>query len=192
MAPGEYLACCTPLLRQVVMRQTPDYMKMWNSKPFVIFFAIVAAVSVLFLYLSWRTTQLYDHLLHNGIQTSGKVVEYYVHTGSRGYGQNHYYVYRFLDSRNQTHERRVIRNEPDSRIKVGHNIEIIYDPLDPGKNIAAIMMPADIYQPIYSSLKFMAAALGVTLAFGSLVFSKFAQTRLRWTSIRRLFDKTDR
>lgn len=167
-------------------------MKMWQNKPFVIFFSVVAAVSLLFLFFAGRTVALYDHLFHNGIQTHASVVDHYVRTGSKGYGQNHYYVYRFLDSRNQAHESRVIRNEPDSRIEVGHNIEIIYDPLDPGKNIPAIMMPADIYQPIYSSLKFMAAALGVTFAFGSLVFSKFAQTRLRWTSIRRLFDKTDR
>ena len=174
MAPGEYLACCTPLLRQVVMRQTPDYMKMWNSKPFVIFFAIVAAVSVLFLYLSWRTTQLYDHLLHNGIQTSGKVVEHYVKTGSRGYGQNHYFVYRFLDSRARSYEGQVIRDKPDSHLVVGQDIEIIYDPLDASRNIPSIMVLDDIYQPIYSSLKFMAVALGISFAFGVVVLSRLS------------------
>jgi hypothetical protein len=167
-------------------------MKMWNSKPFVIFFSVVAAVSVLFLFLAWRTVQLHDHLLQNGVQTPGKVVEYYVRTGSRGYGQNHHFVYRFLDSRARSHESQVIRNEPDNRFKVGQDIEIIYDPLDPSKNIASIVVHDDIYQPIYSSLKFMAVALGVTFAFGAFVFSKFAQTRLRWASLKRLFVISDR
>ncbi|MHC4637626.1 MAG: DUF3592 domain-containing protein [Planctomycetota bacterium] len=165
---------------------------MWNSKPFVIFFSVVAAVSVLFLFLAWRTVQLRDHLLNSGIQTQGKVVEHYVRIGSRGYGQNHHFVYRFLDSRERSHEGQVIRNEPENRFKVGQVIEIIYDPLDPGKNIPSIMMSDDIYQPIYSSLKFMAVALGVTFAFGAFVFSRFAQTRLRWASLKRLFGIVDR
>ena len=50
-----------------------------------------------------------------------------------------------------------------------------------------IMVPDDIYQPIYSSLKFMAVALGVTIAFGVFVFSRFAQIRLRRVSPKRLF-----
>jgi len=165
---------------------------MWKSKPFVIFFSLVAAVSVLLLLLAWRTVQLYDHLLHNGLQTPGKVVEHYVRTGNRGYGQNHYFVYRFLDSRTRSHESQVIRNEPENRFMVGHDIAIIYDPLDPSKNIPLVLVPDDIYQPIYSSLKFMLVALGVTFAFGALVFSQFARTRLRCASLKRLFVKVDR
>ena len=165
---------------------------MWHSKPFVIFFGAVAAVSVLFLFLAWRPVQLYDDLLHNGILTPGKIVEQYVRTGSRGYGQNHYFVYRFLDSRGRSHEDQVIRNEPDNRFKVGQDIEIIYDPLDPSRNIPSTMVPDDIYKPIYSSLKFMVAALGLTFAFGAFVFSRFAQTRLRWVSLKRLFSRADR
>lgn len=165
---------------------------MWNSKPYVIFFCFVAAVSILFLVFAWRTVALYDHLLHNGIQTQGKVVDHYVRTGNRGYGQNHYYVYRFPDSKALSHESQVIRNQPDNRFNVGQDIEIIYDPLDPSSNIPAIMVPGDIYKPIYSSLKFMALALGVTFAFGNFAFSRFAQTRLRWASLKRLFGSADR
>jgi hypothetical protein len=167
-------------------------MKMWQSRPFVIFFSVVAAVSLLFLLLAWRTVKLYGHLMHNGIQTPGKVVEHYVRTGSRGYGQNHYFVYRFLDSRSRSHESQITRNEPDNRFMVGQDIAIIYDPLDPNRNIPLILVPDDVYQPIYSSLKFMVVALGVTLAFGAFVFSKFARTRLRWASLKRLFVKVDR
>jgi hypothetical protein len=167
-------------------------MKMWHSKPFVIFFSVVAAVSALFLFLSWRTVQLHDYLLENGIQTPGKVVEHYVRTGSRGYGQNHHFVYRFLDSWARSHENQVIRKEPDNRFQVGQDIEIIYDPHDPSRNIPFIMLTDDRYQPIYSSLKFMAVALGVTFAFGALVFSRFARTRLRWASLKRLLGIADR
>ena len=165
---------------------------MWNSKPFVIFISVVAAISVMFLVFAWRTVQFHDHLLHNGIQTQGKVIEHFVRTGSRGYGQNHYFVYRFLDSRERPHENQVIRNEPENRFRVGQHIEIIYDPLNPSRNIPSDMMSDDIYQPIYSSLKFMAVALGVTLAFGAFVFSRFAQIRLRWASLKRLIGIADR
>ena len=160
---------------------------MWNSKPFVIFFSAVTILSIWLLFFAWRTVKLYDYLLHNGILTQGEVVEYYVRSGSRGYGQNHYFVYRFLDSRKRPHENQVIRNEPGSRFRVGQDIEIIYDPLNPSKNIPSDVLSEDIYQPIYSSLKFMAVALGVTFAFGAFVFSRFAQTRLRWASIKRFF-----
>jgi len=152
---------------------------MWNNKPFVIFFSVVAAVSLLFLFLAWRTVALYDHLLHNGIQTQGKVFEHYVRTGSRGYGQNNYYVYRFLDSRARSHESRVIRSQPDNRLEVGRDIEIIYDPLDPSINIPSIMVPEDIYQPIYPSLKFMAVALGVTFAFGVFISRRKVLKRIK-------------
>jgi len=165
---------------------------MWNNKPFVIFFTAVVAVSLLFLFLAWRTVALYNLLKNNGIQTRGKVIENYVRTGSRGYGQNHYYVYQFLDSRARSHESQVIRNEPDNRFEVGQDIEIIYDPLDPSSNVPSIMMPEDIYQPIYSSLKFTAVALGVTFAFGAFVFSRFALSRLRWASLKRIFGIGDR
>ena len=164
---------------------------MWTNKPFVIFFSVVAAVSVLFLFRAWQAVQLHDHLLHNGIQTQGKVIGHYVRTGSRGYGQNHYFVYRFLDSRVQSHENQIIRNESYNRFKVGQDIEIIYDPLDPSRNIPSIMVPDDIYQPIYSSLKFMAVALGVTIAFGVFIFSSFTQIRLRRVSPKRLFGRDD-
>ena len=123
---------------------------MWNSKPFVIFFSAVTVLSILLLFFGWRTVQLYDYLLHNGILTPGKVVEHYARTGSRGYGQNHYFVYRFLDSRGRAYEDQVIRNKPENRFKVGQDIEIIYDPLDPSRNIPSIMVPDDIY--IYQSI----------------------------------------
>ena len=165
---------------------------MWNSKPFVIFFSVVATVSILFLFLAWQKVAHYNHLLYNGIRTQGQVVENYVRTGSRGYGKNNYYVYSFLDSRAQSHESQIIRNEPDNHLEVGQDIEIIYDPLDPSSNIPSIMVPDDIYQPIYSSLKFMAVALGVTFAFGAFVFSRFALTRLRWASLKRFFGIADR
>lgn len=165
---------------------------MWNNKPFVIFFSVAAAISLLFLFLAWRTVAFYDYLLHNGIQTQGKVVEHYVRAGSRGYGQNNYYVYRFLDSRARSHESLVIWTEPDSRLEVGQDIKIIYDPLDPSSNILSIMVPEDIYQPIYPSLKFMVVALGVTYAFGAFLSSRFALTRLRWQSLKRFFGIADR
>jgi len=165
---------------------------MWHNKPFVIFFSAVAAVSLLFLLLAWRTVRLNDHLFHNGIQTQAKVVEHYVRTGSRGYGQNHHYVYRFMDSRARSHESQIIRKEPDNRFKVGQDIEIIYDPLDPSRNVPSVTVSEDLYQPIYSSLKFMAAALGVAFALGAFVFSEFALTRLRWASLKRLAGIPDR
>jgi len=160
---------------------------MWNSKPFVIFFSVIAAVSVLFLLFSYRTVQLNDHLLRNGVQTMGKVVGHDVRTGNRGYGQNHYFVYRFLDAEARYYEGQVIRSEPDNRLKVGKEIEIIYDRRDPRRNSPSIMLPDNIYQPIYSSLKFAAAAMGVTFAFGAFMFSKFARKRLCWASLKRLF-----
>ena len=153
------------------MRQNPDKMK---SKPFVIFISVVAAISVMFLVFAWRTVQFHDHLLHNGIQTQGKVVEHFVRAGSRGYGQNHYFVYRFLDSRARSYEGQVIRDKPDSHLVVGQDIEIIYDPLDASRNIPSIMVLDDIYQPIYSSLKFMAVALGISFAFGVVVLSRLS------------------
>ena len=165
---------------------------MWHSKPFVIFFSAIVALSIWLLFSAWRTVQLYDYLFHNGNLTPGKVVEHYVRTGNRGYGQNHYFVYRFLDLGGRFHEDQVIRNEPGNRFKVGQEIEIIYDPLDPSRNIPSIMVPEDIYQPVYASLKFIVAALGLTLAFGAFVFSRFAQIRLRWASLKRLFGKADR
>ena len=167
-------------------------MKMWKSKPFVIFFSVIAAVSVLIILRAWRTVALYDHLLQNGIETRGKVVDYDARTGSRGYGQNHYYVYRFLDSQAQSHESQLIRNEPDSRFNVGQDIMILYDPLEPSSNIPSIMVPEDIYQPIYAALKFMVAALGATFAFCAFVFSKFARTRLNRASLKRLLGRTQR
>lgn len=165
---------------------------MWNSKPFVIFIIVVTSISVMFLAFAWRTVQFHEYLLHNGIQTQGKIIEHYFGTGSRGYGQNHYFVYRFLDSRERPFENQIIRNEPENRFGVGQNVEIIYDPLNPSRNIPSNMMPDDIYQPIYSSLKFIVVALGVTLAFGAFVFSRFAQTRLRWESLKRLVGIVDR
>lgn len=165
---------------------------MWYSKPFVIFFSAITAFSILSLFFAWRTVQLYDYFLQNGIRTPGKVVEHYVRTGSRGYGQNNYFVYRFQDSRGRPYEDQVVRNEPDNRFKVGEDIEIIYDPLDPSRNTPSILVPDDIYQPIYSSLKLMVAALGLTFALGALVFSRFAQIRLRWASLKRLFGKANR
>jgi len=177
---------------ETVMNQPPDYKKMWDSKPFVIFFSAITVLSILLLFSAWRTVQLYDYLLHNGILTAGKVVEHYVRTGSRGYGQNHYFVYRFLDSQGLSHEDKVIRNKPENRFKVGHDIEIIYDPLDSSRNIPSIMVPDNIYKPIYSSVKFMVAALGLTFALGAFVFSRFAQIRLRWASLKRLFGIANR
>jgi len=167
-------------------------MKMWHSKPFVIFFSVVAAISALLLLRAWQTVALYDHLLKNGIETRGKIVDYKVRTGNRGYGQNHYYAYRFLDSRTMPYENQIIRNEPDSRFEVGLGIKIIYDPLKPDRNIPSVMVPEDIYQPIYAALNFMAVALGVTFAFGAFVFSKFAQTKLSWASIKRLLARAPR
>ena len=146
---------------------------------------------MLSLFVAWRKIALYDHLLHNGNMATGKVVEHFVRTGSRGYGQNHYYTYRFQGSLAQPHEGQIIRNKPENRFKVGQDIEILYDPLDPSKNIPSAMVPSDIYQPVYSALKFMAGTLGATFAFGVLVFSRFARTRLRWSSLKRFFDKGD-
>jgi hypothetical protein len=171
--------------------ETLNSMKMWNSKPYVIFFSVVAAVSVLFLFVAWQKILLYDYLLHNGNMATGRVVEHFVRTGSRGYGQNHYFTYRFQGSLAQPHESQIIRNEPENRFKVGQDIEIFYDPLDPSRNIPSAMVPSDIYQPIYSALKFMAGTLGATFAFGAFVFSRFARTRLRWSSFKRFFDKGD-
>ena len=171
--------------------ETLNSMKMWSSKAYVIFFSVVAAVSVLFLFVAWQKILLYDFLLHNGNTATGIVVEHFVRTGSRGYGQNHYFTYRFQGSLAQPHESQIIRNEPENRFKVGQDIEIFYDPLDPSSNIPSAMVPSDIYQPIYSALKFMAGTLGATFAFGAFVFSRFARTRLRWSSLKRFFDKGD-
>lgn len=165
---------------------------MWHSKPFVIFFSVVAAVSVMLLFRAWRIVALYDHFLQTGIETRGAIIDYDVRTGHKGYGQNHYYTYRFLDSGALPYENQVIRNEPDSRFEVGRDIKIIYDPLDPNSNIPSIMVPEDIYQPIYAALKFMVAALGATFAFCAFVFSKFAQSRLSWASLKRLWSITQR
>jgi hypothetical protein len=167
-------------------------MKMWNSQKFVFFFSAVAAISLLYLFLAWQKVQLYDNFLRNGIQTTAKVVEHYVTTGSRGYGRNHHFVYRFTDSREGSHKNQFNRKEADKRFEVGQKIEIIYDPLDPAKSIPFMMLPDDLYQPIYSSLKFMAAALMVTFAFGTFVFSKFALTRFRWASLKRFLGRNDR
>jgi hypothetical protein len=133
---------------------------MWNSKPFVIFLSVVAAAALLFLFLAWRTVTLHKYLLHNGIQVPGKIVEHYFGIGSRGYGGNHYYTYRFPDSRGRSHESEFIQGEPDNRFDVGKEIEIIYDPLGPSRNIPSIMVPDEINQPIYSSLKLCSQQLG--------------------------------
>ena len=165
---------------------------MWKNKPYVIFFSAVAAVSVLVLFVAWQKVRLYDHLLHSGIRTTGKVVAYYVRTGNRGYGQNHYFIYRFQGSLAQPYENQVTRNKPENRYKVGQDIEIIYDPLDPARNIPSDRIPGDRYQPLHTALKFISGALGVTFAFGAFVFSRFARTRLRWSSLKRFFNKGDR
>ena len=164
---------------------------MWNSKPFVIFFSLVTGASMLFLFFAWRTVQRYDYFLHYGIKTPGIIVEHYLRTGSRGYGKNHFFVYHFKDSQARLHESQVIPKETDNSFEVGKDIEILYDPLDPSRNIPFIMLPENIFQPIYSSLKFMVVALGVTFAFGAFVFSRFVQTRFRWVSLKRLFGVAD-
>ncbi len=165
---------------------------MWKNKPFVIFFGVVVTVSVVFLVLAWRTVRFYDLLLQNGVKTPGKIVRHYTRTGNRGYGENHYFVYRFSDSRGRSHEDQIIRNKPKNHLKVGQAIEILYDPLNPSRNMPSLLLPADIHQPIYTCLKFMVATLGLTLAFGAVVFSRMAQIRLRWSSFKRLLGPWDR
>jgi len=152
---------------------------MWKSKTFIIFFSVVVAVSILFLFYSWQTVRLYDRLLHGGIQTSGTIVEYTVRAGSKGYGKNHYLVFRFLDSQAILHQGQVVRNKLEIPFNPGQAIDIIYEPQDPSGNIPLFVIPDDIYQPIYSSLKFMAVALGVSFVFGAIVFSNFVRAWLR-------------
>lgn len=136
--------------------------------------------------------QSHNTLTHNGLKTQGSVVKQYNKTGNRGYGKNHYLVYRFTDSQAQVYENQIIRTEPGRLFKVGKNIEIIYDPRDPNINIPSILMPDNMYKPLYNAFTFMAGALGGTFAFGAFVFSRFAQTTLHLSSLKRFFDnRTD-
>ncbi len=117
--------------------------------------------------------RFYDHLVQVGIRTKGEVVDQYIRPGST-HGQNHYFVYRYLDTQGESHEGRVIRNRVDDRFKVGEIIDVVYDPVKPGRHVPFVVTSKIVYQPLKQSFLFSMVAVGITLGLGAVACGKLS------------------
>ncbi len=119
--------------------------------------------------------RFHEHLLKTGIKSEAQIVDYYIRPGIRG-GENHYFIYQYVDRQNKMHEGLTIRNKPEDRLKVGGLLPIVYDPKQPEAHVSFIITRENLYRPFMSAVVFSMISLGITLLTGKLIFRAIDQT----------------
>jgi hypothetical protein len=151
---------------------------MWRNGPFVAFFSIVVLVAIGAMAIGWRTMRLHDHLLRTGILSKADVVEYYIRPGIKG-GQNHYFLYRYSDERNNVHEGLTIRNRAEERLRVGDVIPIVYDAQSADQHVPFLITKDGVFQPLRAALIFSMSIIGITWLSGKIIFWVIRQSNKR-------------